>query len=169
MVGIREGEHKLSGVLIHQLVWNLPFVQLCSSERDLAPPAVLVSGSVGWLISGSTRASGNDVPLTGLRLFPNFCGRLFLFSEHDTPWQCAPFCHNCNILVRVSSPQDFLILRDLLAFPPWAFAFAPTSRRYADSGVCEYAPGTGYPFKTTSPCLQVFSPNLLLMPQALCA
>ena len=103
------------------------------------PSAILESSLVLWSISVSTIASSNDILLTSHRLFPNFCGCLFPFLERNTSWQYVLSCHNCNILGWVSFPQDLLTLWVLLAYPPWTFAFDPTSRHCADFGVCDFA------------------------------
>ena len=147
------------------MLWALGVAKRDSGTLSM----VLESSLVRWSISGSTRASSNNVLLTGLCLFLKFSNCLFLFLELNTPWQCVLVYHNCNILDGVFFSQNFLIFWDLLAFSLWVFAFVPTLHCYADSGVCKSALRTSYPFETTFLCWQVFSPNLLLMPQALCA
>ena len=127
---------------------------------------MLVSNLMVRLISGCTKASGNNILLIGLCLFLNSCGHLFLFLEHNIFWQYALFCHNYNILVRVSFFQDLSILWDLLVCSPWAFASALTSHCYADSEVCNCTSRTGYFFEMTFWCWQAFSLYLLPMPQA---
>ena len=104
-----------------------------------ALPAVLESGLVGWLISVSTIASGDNVSLTGCRFFLNFCNCLFPFLERNTSWQYAPSYHSCNTVGNASFFQDLLTFRILLVCFLQAFAFDPMSHHCADFEVYNFA------------------------------